>query len=386
MTQRPRADRSNAPVRRAPAQPDRAGPDLAGPGLAGVAGAGVDRGRRRLLGGLAAGAATLLLPARGSRAQRGGSQQLRFFRIGTASTAGTYYPVGGIIANAISNPPGSRSCDTGGSCGVPGMIAVVQSTEGSVANVEAIHQGSLDSGFAQADVAFWAYKGKGLFADRGAMSGLRAIANLYPEALHLVVRRDAGVLEVADLAGKRISLDREGSGTRVDAELILEAYGLSPDDLGQASSLPAGQAADAVRRGELDGFFFVAGTPANAVATLAGEVGITLLPIEGEPAERLRRDYPFFAAHGIPAGTYQNVPQTQTLAVGAQWLVSAAAEEDTIYEITEALWHPSTRRLLDNGHPKGSRIRLETALDGLGVPLHPGARKYYLEHDLLPTE
>jgi hypothetical protein len=338
----------------------------------------------RLLAGLAGTLGGLLLP-RGLRAQTPGSQRLRFFRIGTASTAGTYYPIGGIIANAISNPPGSRSCDTGGSCGVPGMIAVVQSTEGSVANVEAIHRGVLDSGFAQADVAFWAYKGQGLFADRGAMENLRAIANLYPEALHLVVRRDAGVLDVADLAGKRISLDRVGSGTRVDAEMILKAYGLSPDDL-EVSSLPAGQAADAVRRGELDGFFFVAGTPANAVANLARDVGVTLLPIDGEPAERLRRDYPFFAAHGIPAGTYHNVPQTQTVAVGAQWLVGADADSQTIYEITEALWHPSTRRLLDNGHPKGSSIRLDTALDGLGVPLHAGARRYYVENGLIAGE
>jgi hypothetical protein len=367
VTQRRRADRSNAPDPPA------------------TAGQRVDRARRRFLGGLAGGAGALLLPARPG-AQGTGSQSLRFFRIGTASTAGTYYPIGGIIANAISNPPGSRSCETGGSCGVPGLIAVVQSTEGSVANVNAIHEGGLDSGFAQADVAFWAYKGQGLFADRGPMARLRAIANLYPEALHLVVRRDAGVLDVADLAGKRISLDREGSGTRVDAELILRAYGLSPGALAQASSLPAGQAADAVRRGELDGFFFVAGTPANAVATLASEVGVTLLPIGGEPAERLRKEYPFFAAHGIPAGTYQNVPQTQTLAVGAQWLVGAQADDATIYQITQALWHPSTRRLLDSGHPKGSRIRLETALDGLGVPLHAGARKYYLERDLIPTE
>ncbi|MBK1668399.1 immunogenic protein [Rhodovibrio sodomensis] len=338
-----------------------------------------------MLGALAAGAGALLLPT-GLRAQGDGTQRLRFFRIGTASTAGTYYPIGGIIANAISNPPGSRSCDTGGSCGVTGMIAVVQSTEGSVDNVQLIHQGQLESGFAQADVAFWAYKGRGLFAERGPMQNLRAIANLYPEALHLVVRRDAGVLEVGDLAGKRISLDQQGSGTRVDAELILKAYGLSPDDLAEASSLPAGPAADAVRRGELDGFFFVAGTPANAVATLAAEVGVTLVPIEGEPAARLRAEYPFFAAHGIPAGTYQNVPQTPTLAVGAQWLVRAEADDDTIYEITQALWHPSTRQLLDSGHPKGSRIRLETALDGLGVPLHAGARKYYLERDLIPTE
>ena len=366
MTRRCHADRRNAPC------------------AAPAAGTGVERGRVRLLTGLAAGVGAFLLPW-GGRAQNGGTRQLRFFRIGTASTAGTYYPIGGIIANAISNPPGSRSCDTGGSCGVQGMIAVVQSTDGSVDNVQSIHRGTLDSGFAQADVAFWAYKGKRLFADRGPMDSLRAIANLYPEALHLAVRREAGVLDVADLAGKRISLDREGSGTRVDAELILQAYGLSPADL-RASSLPAGQAADAVRRGELDGFFFVAGTPANAVATLARDVGVSLVPIDGAPAERLRRDYPFFAAHGIPAGTYQNVPQTPTLAVGAQWLVRAAVDDDTVYQITQALWHPSTRRLLDNGHPKGSRIRLETALDGLGVPLHAGARDYYVERDMIPSE
>jgi hypothetical protein len=339
----------------------------------------------RLLGGLAAGALAGLWPGARAMAQNAASGQIRFFRIGTASTAGTYYPVGGIIANAISNPPGSRACETGGSCGVPGMIAVVQSTDGSVDNVQQIARGRLDSGFAQADVAYWAYKGKGLFADSGALEGLRAIANLYPEAVHLVVRRDADVFALDELKGKRISLDREGSGTRVDAELILQAYGLSPDEL-EVSALPAGQAADAVRRGELDGFFFVAGTPANAVASLAQETALHLVPIDGDAAERLRRDYPFFAAHDIPAGTYQNVPATTTLAVGAQWLVGAEAEADTVYEITRALWHPSTRRLLDNGHPKGSRIRLESALDGLGVPLHEGARRYYLERDLIRTE
>jgi TRAP transporter TAXI family solute receptor len=334
---------------------------------------------RALLGGGLA-----LLPRGPGRAQQGAAG-LRFFRIGTASTAGTYYPIGGIIANAISNPPGSRSCETGGSCGVPGMIAVVQSTEGSVDNIRQIAAGTLDSGFAQADVAYWAYKGKGLFADRGSVAGLRAIANLYPEAVHLVVRADAGVARVADLKGKRISLDRMGSGTRVDAKLVLGAYGLAPEDL-RASDLPAGPAADAVRAGELDGFFFVAGTPANAVANLADDVAIRLLAIDGAPAERLRADYPFFAGHSVPAGTYRGVPRTDTLAVGAQWLVGAATDDATVYEITEALWHDSTRRLLDNGHPKGSRIRLKSALDGLGVPLHPGARRYYLERGLIGTD
>jgi TRAP transporter TAXI family solute receptor len=316
------------------------------------------------------------------RAQERTEAGLQFFRIGTASTAGTYFPIGGLLANAISNPPGSRSCESGGSCGVSGLIAVVQSTDGSVANVELIADRRIDSGFVQADVAFWAYKGKHLFAKRGPLENLRAIANLYPEAVHLVVRRNAEIHGLADLAGKRVSLDREGSGTRVDARLILEAYGLSESDLA-VHDYPAGQAADAMRAGELDAFFFVAGTPARAIDDLAKDVSIGLLPIDGPEAEALQEAYPFFARTDISAGTYQNVAQTPTLSVGAQWLTSADLPEAQIYAITRALWNDSTRRMLDNGHPKGTQIRLDSALDGLGVPLHPGARRFYVEHGLI---
>jgi hypothetical protein len=317
-----------------------------------------------------------------TRAQDRTDGGLQFFRIGTASTSGTYFPVGGLIANAISNPPGSRSCESGGSCGVPGLIAVVQSTDGSVANVEAIGDERLDSGFVQADVAFWAYKGQRLFAERGPIDRLRAIANLYPEAVHLVVRRESEIRAIPDLAGKRVSLDREGSGTRVDARLILNAYGLTEADL-KVRDLPAGQAADEMRAGELDAFFFVAGTPARAVADLAQDVSIDLLAIDGPQAEALQEQYPFFARTSVSAGTYQNVPAVATLSVGAQWLTSADLPAERIYAITQALWNESTRRILDNGHPKGTQIQLDSALDGLGVPLHPGARRYYVEQGLI---
>lgn len=309
---------------------------------------------------------------------------LRFFRIGTASTAGTYFPIGGILANAISHPPGSRPCERGGSCGVPNLIAVVQSTDGSVDNVRQIASGNLDSGFVQADVAYWAYHGKGLFADQGPTRNLRAIANLYPEAVHVVIRQDADVRRIEDLAGKRISIDREGSGTRVDAKLILQAHGLTTDDI-RAAGVPAGQAADMVRTGDLDGFFFVAGTPAKAIANLAEEVPLALVPIAGPESEALRRDYPFFARHAITAGTYFNIAHTDTLAVGAQWIVDERIDAETVYQITRALWHPNTRLLLDSGHPKGAQIRLETALDGVGIPLHDGARRWYEEAGVLDS-
>ncbi len=306
------------------------------------------------------------------------AEDLRFFRIGTGSTAGTYFPIGGLIASAISKPPGSRECEAGGSCGVPGLIAVAQSTQGSVANVLGISDGSLDSGLSQADVAYWAYNGERVFKAWGAFTKLRTIANLFPESIHLVVHRDAGIFKVRDIKGKRISLDREGSGTRVDALLILEAYGLSPEDL-LTESVAAGDAADLLRAGELDGFFMVVGTPATAITHLANDSLITLVPITGPEADALRADYPFFAEEEITAGTYFNVPETDTLSVGAQWLVSADVPENIVYQMTRALWHENTRRLLDNGHPKGRLITPATALTGLVVPLHPGARRYYSE-------
>ena len=309
------------------------------------------------------------------------AQDLQFFRVGTGSSSGTYFPIGGIIASAVSNPPGSRECSRGGNCGVPGLIAIAQSTHGSVANVMAIADGTLESGFSQADVAYWAYTGSGIFEQKGPIESLRAIANLYPESIHLVVRRGGGIRKVADLKGKRVSLDREGSGTRGDALLILAAHGLTPDDI-EAESISVDAAADKLRSGDLDGFFFIVGTPANAVSALAEDNLIALVPIDGPEADALRKAYPFFAADSISSGTYLDVPRTRTLSVGAQWLVSADVPEELVYRITKALWHDTTRRLLDTGHPKGRQILLETSLNGIGIPLHPGALRYYEESGL----
>ena len=166
--------------------------------------------RRTLLTSLAV-AATLALPL--------AAQAQQFFRIGTGGTAGTYYPVGGMIANAVS---------------VPGkIVATAQASNGSVANVNGIAGGAMESGFSQADVATWAQTGTGLFEGKPHVPGLRLIANLYPESVHVVVKKGSGIKSVADLKGKRVALDEPGSGTLVNARAILAAYGInikfSPD-------------------------------------------------------------------------------------------------------------------------------------------------------------
>ncbi|HKY95055.1 MAG TPA: TAXI family TRAP transporter solute-binding subunit [Kiloniellales bacterium] len=311
------------------------------------------------------------------------ADEMRFFRIGTGSTGGTYYPVGGLLASAISNPPGSHPCEEGGACGVPGLIAVAQTTEGSVDNVQRMEQGLLESALCQADVAYWAATGQGGFTEHGPVSGLGVISNLFPELLHLVVRRGAGIRSVKDLKGHRISLDTEGSGTRVDALLVLAAYGLDPRKM-EVVTLASGQSAEAIRKDELDAFFMVAGAPVSVIEELAAEHLIDLLPINGPEAELMTKEYTFLTSDLVLAGTYANIPATPTLSVGALWLVSLAVDPELVYAITATLWKDETRQLLDAGHPRATQIRIETALRGVAEPpLHPGAERYYREKGLL---
>jgi hypothetical protein len=327
-------------------------------------------------------AATLVVLCGAASTGPAPAQEMRFFRIGTGGVAGTYYPIAGLIADIISNPPGARPCEKGGSCGVPGLVAIAQSSNGAVANVDAIASGALESGFAQSDVAYWAYTGTGIYEGQGKVENLRAIANLYPESVHIVARAGSGIESVRDLKGKRVSLDEPGSGTLVDARIILDAFGLSENDLTPSYVKPT-QASAMMDEGQLDAFMIVAGYPTASVSELCASAGCELVPIEGPEVDALLERYPFFARDTIPAHTYPGVDQTETLSVGAQWLVGAEVDEDLVYGITKALWHDNARKLLDDGHIKGRAITLDTALDGIAVPLHPGAERYYREIGLI---
>jgi len=309
-------------------------------------------------------------------------QDITFFRILTGGTVGTYFPIGGLIANAISNPPGSRPCAEGGSCGVPGLVATSVASNGSVANVAAIAAGTAQSGFVQSDIAHWAYSGTGIYQGRPKVDSLRAIANLYPESIQLVVRKDSGIKSVADLRGRKVSLDEPGSGTLVDARLILSAFGLSEKDL-KAEYFRAQQVADSLKDGTIDAFFSVSGWPQSAVADLAATVGIELVPIAGPEVDALIARFPFFSAEEIPDNAYRGVAGVKTVSVHAIWATSSKQSEELIYKVTAALWNPATRKLLDSGHAKGREIRLDTATTGVGIPLHPGAEKFYKEKAII---
>lgn len=299
----------------------------------------------------------------------GSAQGQQFFRIGTGGTAGTYYPVGGMIANAVSQPGK--------------IIVTAQASNGSVANVTAISGGALESGFTQADVATWAQTGTGVYEGKPKVADLRLIANLYPESVHLVARKGSGIKTVADLKGKRVALDEPGSGTLVDAKLIMAAYGVTEGDI-KPEYIKPNQAGDKMKDGALDAFFFVGGSPAGAIAELASSSGgIELIPIEGPPADKLRAASPFFSPDVIAADTYKGVGRVNTLALGAQWVTSAKADTQTVYEITKALFSDATQKTLAAGHAKGKFITKENAVKSAGIPFHPGAEKFYREAGLI---
>jgi TRAP transporter TAXI family solute receptor len=331
------------------------------------------RRRSVLMAGLAAG---------GAGVRPANADEARYLRIATGGVAGTYYPIGSLIAGLLSRPPGARLCEEAGGCGVPNLILVVEASKGSVANVEAIAAGRVESGFAQSDVAYGAFSGTGVFAGSPPVQSLRALASLYLESVHLVATPDSGITGVPGLRGKRASLDVEGSGTLVDALLILAGFGLAPGDLQVVHASPV-RSLELMSAGELDAMFIVAGYPAAIVNEAVQQVSAGLVPIAGEQAEALLAEHRFLSVADIPGGVYPGIgTATPTLGVAALWVVDAALDDELVFEITRALWHPQTLTQLAEGHPKGAEITLANALRGVAIPLHPGAARFYREQGM----
>jgi TRAP transporter TAXI family solute receptor len=310
------------------------------------------------------------------------AQETRFFRIGTGPASGTYFPIGGMIANAISNPPGSRECEKGGSCGPAGLIAATQATSGSVANIEGIAAKRLDAALVQTDLAYWAYHGTGFFAGKGAVTNLRAVAMLYSDTLQIAVRKDAKIKKLADLKGKRVSLGEPGSGTLVTARNLLKAIGLRDSDM-KAQYLKPGPSADKMKAGELDALFLVEGAPAPLLADLAQSTPIALLPVPAAEAERLHKTFPFLVKGELPAGIYQGVDAVSAVSVGVVLVAASEVPEPVISGILKALWNERTQAQLAQYNPRLKMTKLENAVENIGVPLHAGAASFYFDAGII---
>lgn len=303
------------------------------------------------------------------------AQEMKFWRIGTGGAGGTYYPIGGLIANAISKPPGSRPCDKGGSCGVENLVAIAVSTNASVANVNAIDAGQLDAGLAGAQSVTQGYNGEGKF-EGNPKKNIRMVANLYPEDMHLVTPKGVTLSSLNDLNGKSVGVAAAGSGTQVSVRMILKKWGIEAEE----HELGLGQSTQRLADGQLDAFFYAGGTPFAALIQLGSTKGFELYKFSAEDQKAINEIIPYYLESMIPAGTYENIDyDVPTVAVSGQLITGKDQPDDLIYEITKAMWNDNTRKLLDKGHAKGKVITLENATRGVLIPYHPGAEKYYKE-------
>ncbi|MBV1934874.1 MAG: TAXI family TRAP transporter solute-binding subunit [Parvibaculaceae bacterium] len=309
-------------------------------------------------------------------------QRATFFQIGTGSTSGTYFSIGEMLAAMISRPPGSEPCVAGGHCGVAGIVAIAKSSAGSVANVRSLGAKRFDSALIQADVLDAAASGVGIFKRDGKATELRVIANLFPDAVHLVVSVESGIETIGDLKGKRISIGSPGSGTRANALAILKAIKLTRRKALIVEE-NASRSAELLLAGEVDAFFLTTGAPARIIEDLAIRKIAHVISIEGEAIDRLRIEQNFFDAVTIEAGTYPGSGEVHTLAVGALWVTRADQPDELIYQITRALFAPYNHSMLTSGHPKGRFINAATAVRGVPILLHPGAERYYFQAGIL---
>lgn len=295
--------------------------------------------------------------------------EARYLRVGTGPPGETHFPLGSLIASAISAPPG-LPCAHAGACGVPGLIAVATATAGSEDNIETLAEGRLDAALTEADVP--------LFQGKRAET-LRAIGNLALDQMHLVVLRDGPIRSMRDLKGKRVSLGEKGSGTHLHAHQLLVALGFKDAEF-KEDNLRSALAADAMLAGKLDAFFVMDEAPVPTITELAKIKPIRLLAIAGPAVEKMREADHLLEPSRIAGGTYLGIEgDIPTIAVGLTFVVSASLPDDLVYGITRSLWQPETQQLLTDARRGGAPITPAGAVDGLGVPLHPGAARYYAE-------
>ena len=310
-------------------------------------------------------AVLLLLLAPAARAE-----EALFFQLGTGPSGSSRFPLGGLIANALSNPPGSRPCDQGGSCGPPGLVAVARSSSGSAENLRSLASGRIDAALVDAQIALAAVRGEGDFHGR-PFTELRGIAMLYSESLHLVVRKGLGIAGIRDLAGRRVGLDPAAAAA---APLLLAAWGVRPGRLKLIVEPPPAAAAD-LAVGKLDAAILLGAWPIAAIADPAGQGKTMVLPLAGPEADRLRQRFPVFTRSEIGAGAYPGTDAPlPTLDIGIALVTTAKAPTALVAAIAHALRQPPTQALLRDGDSHGERVLPDAdALTRLGIPLHPGA-------------
>mgnify|MGYP000229955846 CR=1 FL=1 len=295
--------------------------------------------------------------------------QVRLLSLVTGGTAGVYFPLGGAMAEIWN-------------ARVPGVRVASQSSGASVANIQFLARGDAHLALVQNDIAYYAYQGREMFAEAGSnrpqpITAFRGVAMLYPETVQIVTLRGKGITSVEHLRGKRVVVGAPGSGTEANARQILQVHDIYYREL-RVEFLSFAAGMDQLRDGIVDAVFLTAGIPTAAVTDIAASRDIVIVPVGDEALQALRSRWPFYTRQVIPAGTYRGVTApVATVAVMAMLVARADLPDDLVYNLTKALWENLDR--MRAAHARGRDLELTKALDGMPVPVHPGAERYYRE-------
>lgn len=317
--------------------------------------------KRIMLAGLACVAGAAILTGCGGGASGGASGgEKQFLNIATGGTSGTYYPLGGALAELLNN-------------NIKGMNASAQATGAAVANINMLKDGSVDLAFVQNDIAYYAENGTEMFKDN-KVDTIRGIAALYPETIQFVTTADTGITSVSQLKGKRVAVGASGSGAEANASQILAAYGITYDDI-EPQYLSFGEAVDALKDGNVDAGVVVAGFPTAAIQDLSANKSAVVLDIDAATAAKLKEQYPYYNAITIPAGTYPGQEtDVNTICVKCILIGTDKLSDDMGGEIAKILYSNLDR--MTAAHAVGKYITKDTALEGMSIKMNAGAEKY----------
>ncbi|PID00005.1 MULTISPECIES: TAXI family TRAP transporter solute-binding subunit [unclassified Sporosarcina] len=297
--------------------------------------------------------------ADGNKEEGKAEQDYKFLSLLTGGTQGTYYPLGGSFAEFITQETGIKT--------------TAEVSQASAANMTALKDGDANIAFVQTDIAYYASKGEMMF-DGDVIDEVSAVGSLYPETVQLVTLKKSNIKTFEDLKGKSVSIGAPGSGTAANAEQLLEIHGLALGDI-KAQNLDFGESQESLQAGQIDAAFITAGTPTGAVEGLNATSEVFIIPVEDDKADELIEKYPYYAKEMIPAGTYGSEVETPAVSVGAMLVMQNDISEELGYQITKAIYENASKIQ----HAKGALIKAENGLNGIGIPVHPGAQKYFDE-------
>ena len=299
--------------------------------------------------------------------QGGGAYQLRIL---TGSTAGTYYPVGQAYASLLNQYSNGK------------IDARALEGKASVGNIKDLCQGNGEAALAQNDISYYAFNGVKISAFEGnPQKCIRAVAVLYPETIQIVVLADSGINSLQDLVGKKVAVGAAGSGTYWNARQILEAAGIWDQIIPVEKKFS--EITEDLKYGNIDAAFLTAGIPTSAVEQIASEKQIKLIPIPDEIYQKLKQNYPFYIKVTVPAGTYSGLNEdVQTVAVMSMLIVRDDVPKDIVYLMTKILFEHADELKQQVQKQSVQYISLDHALEGLSIPLHPGAYQYYVENNI----